>query len=60
MPSTATTRNELEAKVRVYAENPSFPKSKDKLEANHVVIISGPPGVGKTTLAEDAGIRLHW
>src|SRR5665213_3507159 len=26
--------------------------ARDTLEANHVVIISGPPGVGKTTLAE--------
>jgi DNA polymerase III delta prime subunit len=49
---TAITREEIEAKVRVYATNPSLKEAMDKLEAVHVVIISGPPGVGKTTLAE--------
>jgi DNA polymerase III delta prime subunit len=49
---TAMSRAEVQAKVRVYAQNRSFQESRDKLEANHVVIISGPPGVGKTTLAE--------
>jgi energy-coupling factor transporter ATP-binding protein EcfA2 len=46
------TKEEIEAKVQVYAPNPSFDGARDTLEANHVVIISGPPGVGKTTLAE--------
>jgi hypothetical protein len=46
------TRDEIEAKVRVYAPNPSFNGARDTLEAHHLVIISGPPGVGKTTLAE--------
>jgi DNA polymerase III delta prime subunit len=46
------TREEIETKVRVYAPNPSFNEAWDTLEAHHVVIISGPPGVGKTTLAE--------
>ena len=49
---TAISRAEIESKVRVYAQNPSFREARDKLEANHVAIISGPPGVGKTTLAE--------
>ncbi|MEZ2212102.1 restriction endonuclease, partial [Sinorhizobium sp. CB7] len=49
---TAITRDEIEAKVRVYAQNPSFAQSAGKLEEQHVLIISGPPGVGKTTLAE--------
>jgi energy-coupling factor transporter ATP-binding protein EcfA2 len=49
---TAMSRAEIEAKVSVYAQNPSFKEARDKLEAIHVVIISGPPGVGKTTLAE--------
>lgn len=48
----AITRAEIEAKVKVYAQNPSFSQSAAKLEEQHVLIISGPPGVGKTTLAE--------
>jgi len=48
----AITREDIEQKVRVYASNPSFDQSFTKLEKHHVLIISGPPGVGKTTLAE--------
>ena len=46
------TKTDIEKKVRVYAQNPSFADSTEKLEDHHVLIISGPPGVGKTTLAE--------
>ena len=46
------TKADIERKVRVYARNPSFTDSGAKLEEHHVLIISGPPGVGKTTLAE--------
>ena len=46
------TKADIEKKVRVYAQNPSFTDSIEMLEDHHVVIISGPPGVGKTTLAE--------
>ncbi len=49
---TASARDDIAAKVRVYAPNPSFDSARDKLEQRHVIIISGPPGVGKTTLAE--------
>lgn len=48
----AMTRDEIELKVRVYASNPSLDRAREKIEENHVLIISGPPGVGKTTLAE--------
>jgi len=49
---TSISRAEIEDKVRVYAQNRSFKEARDKLENSHVLIISGPPGVGKTTLAE--------
>lgn len=48
----AITMDEIAAKVRVYAPNPSFGHARNTLETQHVLIISGPPGVGKTTLAE--------
>lgn len=49
---TAMTKADVEAKVRIYAQNPSFSEAQAILESQHVLIVSGPPGVGKTTLAE--------
>jgi DNA polymerase III delta prime subunit len=49
---TSLTRDDIKAKLTVYAENPSFKTGRDILESIHVLIVSGPPGVGKTTLAE--------
>ncbi|WP_217543196.1 MULTISPECIES: restriction endonuclease [Vibrio] len=49
---TAITLDEIEHKIRVYASNPSFYESLDTLDKYQLLIISGPPGVGKTTLAE--------
>lgn len=46
------TLEDIAQKVKVYAPNPSFDQSLRKLDEHHVLIISGPPGVGKTTLAE--------
>lgn len=48
----AFTQEEIEQKVRVFASNPSFGESFVTLEKHGLLIISGPPGVGKTTLAE--------
>lgn len=48
----AITKEEIEAKVKVYVQNPSFAEAADRLEKHHLLIISGPPGVGKTTLGE--------
>lgn len=49
---TKISKEEISSKVQVYAQNPSFKKAQDILETYHVLIVSGPPGVGKTTLAE--------
>lgn len=49
---TELTKDDIEAKLRVYAQNPSFSEAQQILEGQHVLIVSGPPGVGKTTLAE--------
>ncbi len=48
----AFTKEDIQQKVRIYASNPSFDESLSKLEEHRLLIISGPPGVGKTTLAE--------
>lgn len=48
----AMTRREIEEKVLVYAPNPSFDEARMTLEKHRVLIVAGPPGVGKTTLAE--------
>jgi DNA polymerase III delta prime subunit len=46
---------DIKRKVSLFATNPSFPAAQAILEEQHVLIISGPPGVGKTTLAEILG-----
>ncbi|MCY4342226.1 MAG: restriction endonuclease [Gammaproteobacteria bacterium] len=48
----AITKSEIQKKVRIYARNPSLIEAAQTLKKHHVIIISGPPGVGKTTLAE--------
>ena len=49
---TNITRADINAKLNVYAENPSFASGREVLERHRILIVSGPPGVGKTTLAE--------
>ncbi len=49
------SHSELEnfiATTRRYVETPDRKRAFDKLEAKHSIIITGAPGIGKTTLAE--------
>lgn len=43
---------EITDRVRIYAPNPSFDLARKMLDEYHLLIVAGPPGVGKTTLAE--------
>jgi predicted AAA+ superfamily ATPase len=39
------------SEIRRYVQSSAFPRALAALERDRVVILSGPPGVGKTTLA---------
>ncbi|HEX3047546.1 MAG TPA: restriction endonuclease [Bacillota bacterium] len=41
---------ELKRTIRTYVQNPSFTRALEILEKHRYVIISGTPGIGKTTL----------
>lgn len=43
---------QIAKKIPLYVRNDSFPDAMNLLEDNNFVIISGAPGIGKTTLAE--------
>jgi hypothetical protein len=50
----SVSREEVErtlAAAQIYVKNPSFEEALDILKKHHVCIISGIPGIGKTTLA---------
>lgn len=49
---TQATKEELLDDLRVYVRNPSFEEAAKRLEEQKILIVSGPPGVGKTTLAK--------
>jgi DNA polymerase III delta prime subunit len=51
------TQEEIRSKVRLYVPNPSLHLAMQILENQRILIISGPPGVGKTTLAEMLSYR---
>jgi len=45
-------REQLLRTSRTFVQPNAFPKARQALKDHHICIISGPPGVGKTTLAE--------
>ncbi|PIB39197.1 restriction endonuclease [Maribacter sp. 4G9] len=44
--------SEIKDKIKIYVQNESFDEALSIIKANIYVIISGDPGIGKTTLAE--------
>lgn len=49
---TEATQDEIERILKVFVVNPSVRHAAKILDTEHCLIISGPPGVGKTTLAQ--------
>ncbi len=49
---TAGALDEIKQTVRLYVVNPSLQRARQVLAAEHVCIIQGIPGIGKTTLAQ--------
>jgi len=49
---TQASKQEILDELNVYVRNESFDQASQKLEEQKVLVISGPPGVGKTTLAK--------
>ncbi|KIO51620.1 ATP-binding protein [Flavobacterium hibernum] len=50
--SAAFEEHELKRRLRIYVKTSLFEKAQEALEKNRFIIITGEPGVGKTTLAE--------
>ena len=55
---TEFERHEIEETVKTYVMNDSFDEALNKLLKNRYVVISGVPGIGKTTLARMLVIHL--
>lgn len=42
----------IRRKLPLFVQNKAFPRANSLLDESRVVVISGPPGIGKTTVAE--------
>jgi DNA polymerase III delta prime subunit len=49
---TEATKEGIERILKVFVANPSLPAAAKILKKQHCLIVSGPPGVGKTTLSQ--------
>lgn len=50
--STYFVEEEIKKRVRLFVKTSLFEKAQERLKSNKFIVISGEPGVGKTTLAE--------
>lgn len=55
---TGFEKEEIQETVRTYVMNDSFDEALKKLIENRYVVISGEPGIGKTTLARVLVVKL--
>ncbi|OJF14964.1 nSTAND3 domain-containing NTPase [Couchioplanes caeruleus] len=46
-------------RVRLYVTNPTYGRASEMLEATHVLVLSGSPGVGKSMLADMLALK-YW
>jgi energy-coupling factor transporter ATP-binding protein EcfA2 len=49
---TSDYLKELKKRIRSYVKTPAFEKAQTSLEKNKFIVITGEPGVGKSTLAD--------
>jgi hypothetical protein len=42
----------IQQKLPLFVQNQAYPQAKEILTATRILVVSGPPGIGKTTLAE--------